>query len=384
MRTWRYIEEDKVEAHYGLATDEFLMSTGEITLRLYTYKSHCALVGRFQHIEAELDLPACRRENIAFSRRLTGGGAIIMGEDQLGVCLTAPADAFPQAGNMRELYHLLSAPILAALQQLGITAGFWGKNDLVVDGRKIAGLGIYASPEGTLQFHASVLLDLDIPLMLRVLKIPMQKLSDKQHIGKVEERMATVSGLLGRKVASGELRQRVKRCFAEQFGIAWEEKPLSTIERVKIIQLAFPKYAHEDWIFQQSPQPDMTGMGLKKTAAGLLRAYVALKGETIKSALITGDFLNLEALFHQIEAQLKWSPLDQEHIGRVIDRVFAEQAPEDAGVSPEEVRQVIWRAALGAMKEVQYTYRGSCYYPKTSAAITLPLNIESNTGFQDA
>ncbi len=290
-----------------------------------------------------------------------------MGQGQLGVCLAAPAEAFG-AANTRELYHLLSAPILDALKKLGIEAGFRGKNDLEADGRKIAGLGIYADPRGAMHFHASLLVDLDIPLMLRVLNIPLQKIGDKSNTAKVEQRIATVSGLLHRKVATDEVRQLIRQGYAEHFGIRLTPRPLGPSERAAIARLAAEKYAHDDWIFQLSPQPDMTGMGLKKTAAGLLRTYVALKGETIKSVLITGDFLGLENLFRHIEARLKWSPLDREQIGHIIHDLFEQYPPPDPGLTPAEVEQAIWRAALGAMKEVQHTYRGSCYYPKPEPA----------------
>ena len=63
------------------------------TLRLYTYASHAALVGRYQTLDAEVDLEACAATGTAVSRRPTGGGAIVMGRDQLGVALVLPAPA---------------------------------------------------------------------------------------------------------------------------------------------------------------------------------------------------------------------------------------------------------------------------------------------------
>ena len=50
---WRYIADDGVSASFGLAADETLArrlgaGASPPTLRLYTYVSHCALVGRFQ------------------------------------------------------------------------------------------------------------------------------------------------------------------------------------------------------------------------------------------------------------------------------------------------------------------------------------------------
>ena len=87
MTTWRYIKNDNVTASAGLAADEVLANcsgagTSLPTLRLYTYQP-CALVGRFQTIENELNLNYCVENKIPVNRRPTGGGAIIMGQDQL-------------------------------------------------------------------------------------------------------------------------------------------------------------------------------------------------------------------------------------------------------------------------------------------------------------
>lgn len=369
MSPWRYIQEDAVPADYGLATDEYLMDThsgqevgAAASLRLYTYRDYCALAGRFQNIHAELNLEACRREGFQYNRRLTGGGAIIMGHEQLGICL-ATANTFGSA-HTRELYHLFSAPVIMALEQLGIKAELRGKNDLEVGGKKIAGLGIHVNPNGAIQFHTSLLVGLDIPVMLKVLNIPLQKIGDKAQIHKVEQRITTVSGALGREITVGAVRELVKSCFEKKFGIRLAEQPISIGELAQIEKLASERYRNEDWIFQHSPQPDMSGMGLKKTPVGLLRTYLALKGETIKSVLITGDFFGQEVLFRQIESQLKWSPLDRAHIDRIVHQAFASFSQTDPGLSADDVQEAIWRAAMGAMKEVQFTYRGSCYYPK--------------------
>src|SRR5581483_822722 len=184
VEQWRYLTADGVEAAAGLAFDEAMLSgyarsadpTWPPTLRLYTCRSHCALVGRYQHLDAEVDLEACRRTGTAFSRRPTGGGAIVMGAGQLGVAVATRA---PTDQNPRALLGRYAEGIVAGLAELGIEATFAGKNDLSVGGRKIAGLGLYVDPDGGLLFHSSVLADLDIPFMLEVLNIPAAKLGDK-------------------------------------------------------------------------------------------------------------------------------------------------------------------------------------------------------------
>ncbi|HEY8865385.1 MAG TPA: lipoate--protein ligase family protein, partial [Solirubrobacteraceae bacterium] len=222
MRPWRLLTGDGVEAPQGLATDEALLlehhrgaePSCEATLRLYTYRSHCALVGRFQSLEDEVDLVAARRLGIQVGRRPTGGGAIIMGEGQLGVAVATRA---PAATAPRELLERYALGVVAGLARLGIAATFRGKNDLQVEGRKIAGLGLHVDEHGALLFHASVLADLDVPLMLSVLSIPGAKLSDK-GIARVEERVTTVRREAGRVVTTSQVREAVAAGFADALG----------------------------------------------------------------------------------------------------------------------------------------------------------------------
>ena len=71
----RLITDDSVTASFGLAADECLaarVGVGERrdvacsvpTLRLYTYRSHCALVGRFQNLENEVHRAYCAEHNL--------------------------------------------------------------------------------------------------------------------------------------------------------------------------------------------------------------------------------------------------------------------------------------------------------------------------------
>ena len=336
-------------------------------LKLYTYADHCALVGRFQHLQAELNLDFCRKAGIPYSRRLTGGGAIIMGSGQLGICLTSHTGRF-DFNRLRELYVLFSAPIINALQELGVEAGFRSRNDLEVGGKKIAGLGIYVSPTGCLQFHTSLLLDLDVGLMLRVLNIPRQKYDDKRMIRSVEQRITTLRRELGREVPAAEMRALLKKHYAAAFGAKFEQESFTGEEQARIDELAEQRYCNEDWIFQHSPQPDMNGMGLKKTAAGLLRTYIALKGETIKSVLITGDFFQGLEVFRKVESLLKWSPLERDAIEQVVHSAFAkweESHKESLPLQASELCDAIWIAARRARAEHKFTYQGTCYYPKS-------------------
>ena len=207
--------DDGVGAAAGLALDEALMRryardepACPPTLRLYSYRSHCALVGRYQNLAAEVDLSACRRTGTDVSRRLTGGGAIVMGSGQLGV---AYVDRAPAGRRPREIIERFSAALATGLARLGIAASFHGKNDLEVGGRKIAGLGVYIDPDDAMVLHASILGDLDVEFMLEVLRIPAAKLADRA-VAAVTDRLTTVTAETG----SSPRRRHAPACDRER------------------------------------------------------------------------------------------------------------------------------------------------------------------------
>lgn len=363
---WRYLADDGAGAAEGLALDEALLTAYRRdaaptppTLRLYTYASHAALCGRFQHLEAEIDLAACERTGTAVGRRPTGGGAIVMGAGQLGVAVATSA---PAGERPKELLERLSAGIVRGLAELGIEARFRGKNDLEVGGRKIAGLGLYLDGEGAMLFHSSVLADLDIEFMLDVLQVPAAKLGDKA-VDAVAERVTTVSRETGERWDGARLRDVVAIGFAKALELELADGQPSAAERQRASELVERKHRAPEWLHQRSPHPDANGTALLKTPAGLVRVYLALSGDTIKSALFTGDMNQLPVSLTQLEEALRWKAADPV----VVEAAAAHSgAAADLGVAPGELASAVIEAAGRASERTTAApgiAEGSCYFP---------------------
>ena len=369
---WRLLIHDGVEAAAGLALDEALLAGyarhadpgWPPTLRLYTYRSHCALVGRYQHLDAEVDVEACRRTGTGFSRRPTGGGAIVMGTGQLGVAVATRA---PAEVNPRELLARYAEGIVAGLAELGLVATFAGKNDLSVAGRKIAGLGLYLEPGGGLLFHSSILADLDIPFMLEVLNIPAAKLGDKA-VAAVAERVTTVSRETGRAVGGADIREVIALGFAKALGVELRPGPTTPAEDARAARLATERYGREAWCFEHSPQPDATATSVFKTPEGLVRCYLALHGPTIKSALFAGDFNTVPEPLARFEASLRWARLEE----ATLEKLAAASCPDGTGlgVPPSELVKAVLAAGKRAtvnspdLAAAPVRPAGSCYFPE--------------------
>jgi len=346
--TWRLLADDGAGAAEGLALDEALMrGYGQgrpgcaPTLRLYSYRDHCALVGRYQNLEAEVDLAACRGAGAEVNRRLSGGGAIVMGAGQLGV---AYLDRARPAERPREVIEGLAAALVAGLAQLGIVASFQGKNDLEVGGRKIAGLGMYVDPAGAMLFHASVLADLDVQLMLRLLRVPAAKL-DGRAVAAVSERVTTVSAETGGRHDAVTLRPFVARGFETTFGITLQPAEPDPAEAHLAEELAASRYCSQSWLDDRSAQADASGSALLKTPAGLARIYLATHGDLVKSAVVAGDFNDLPPAVAAMESGLRWRRLDRKV---VIGIVKGSGAADALGVAPERLADAVIEAGMQA------------------------------------
>jgi lipoate-protein ligase A len=368
---WRLLADDGAGAADGLALDEALLARyarGEPprppTLRLYTYRTHCALIGRYQNLDAEVDLAACRATGTQVSRRPTGGGAIIMGAGQLGVAL---ASAAPPGRRPREIIEDLADGLIAGLRELGITAVFRGKNDLEADGRKIAGLGLYLDPAGAMLFHASVLADLDIGFMLRVLRIPAAKLADKAAAA-VAERVTTVTEQAGRPRDGAALRPAIAAGFGAAFGAGLQPARPDAAEQARAAGLAAERYAAQSWLTDRSAALDGSGSASLKTPAGLARIYLTTHGDLVKSAIVVGDFNELPAAVTAMESALRWRRLDDRTVG---DAVAGSGAAPALGVPAGQLAAAVLDAGRQASERLAAAparSAGSCYFPETGGA----------------
>ena len=325
MNTWRYIENNHVTASAGLAADEVLANRvgagiSQPILRLYTYQP-CALVGRFQTIENELNLEYCAQNKIPVNRRPTGGGAIIMGENQLGVALAIPGKTDESYASVRERMAQFSQGIISGLSTLGIEVEFRRKNDLEVNGKKIAGLGLHKTATGGLLFHASLLVDLDVSYMLNVLRTPFEKISDKE-IATVAERTTTVQREYKKPLTLNNVRVIILNGYKNAFDANIELSDLSNEEMDEIRQLEKDKYMDSDWIFQSTDVADAIGKSIIKTEGGLLDIRIVLAGKMIKSAYIGGDFFTSEHAIADLEQSLRWHSSQHKSLQETLTQVY--------------------------------------------------------------
>ncbi|MDH5182688.1 MAG: lipoate--protein ligase family protein [Gammaproteobacteria bacterium] len=267
-----------------------------------------ALIGFHQDVEQELNLDYIRANNIEVQRRLSGGGAIYMDELQFGWELYLNRKALA-SGDMAAIAKRICDTVARALQGLGVDAHFRPRNDIEVDGRKISGTGGYFDGDSFL-YQGSLLVDFDMERMMRVLRIPAEKINHKS-ISDARQRIITLRELLADKVPDlGQVKSAIAQAIAEEFAIEWEATDSLNPAEEAIFHQALEEIDSDEWIYQHNRPVSEAPLieDIYKAPGGLIRTTVivdALK-QRIKQLWITGDFFVIPSrLVVDLEASLR-------------------------------------------------------------------------------
>lgn len=309
----------------GLAMDDTLPQSvahnnSPPILHLYTFIPS-VIVGKYQDIEAALKLDRCRARGIEYNRRSTGGGTVIMGPNIIALGLGIIADYPGLKKGIGGVFESLSSALIRVLKKLGIPAYFQPKNDLEVNGKKIAGLSASSEVGNSLLFHTSLLVDFDVDLMTDIMNTPLVKLHDKGY-NCFSQRMTTVREELDQDVSVGQVVEFIQEAFEEEFNIEFREDTPDEWEDRVIRRYVKERYKSRKWIFSHKHPRARMGIGQLKTKGGLLEIYLSLSGASIENVLITGDFFSTSEDLHRLENTLKWTSARKESIEENLASVW--------------------------------------------------------------
>ena len=350
-KTWRLIDTGLRSAAENIALNRALLECRQSdespsTLRFLQFKPS-ALLGFHQSAEQELNLDYCRDQGIEIQRRITGGGAIYFDEAQLGWELYLHRKELG-AAQMDQISSRICEAAASGISRLGVNARFRPRNDIEVDGRKISGTG-GAFDGNALMYQGTLLIRFDVEKMLRVLRIPSEKLSDKA-IASARDRVANLADLLGYTLELDIVKQNLVEAFSDEFGVIFNAGSLSPREESAYVE-ALKEIDHPDWVnLLSKPISDMPLLeGVKKFPGGLLHVRLAYdqSRNRIHQVWFTGDmFVSPKRAIADLEARLRDLPVTQ--LREVILAFFAAHSVDMLGLEPENFATVIQLALAGS------------------------------------
>ena len=348
METWRLLDTGSLSAAENMALDEALLELKAEqrippTLRFLQFSRPTVLVGHHQSVEEEVRLDYCLAKQIDINRRLTGGGALYWGPDELGWEVFLPRRDPRLPSRIEDLYRKMGEIAARGLQHLGLQAYFRPRNDIEIHGRKISGTG-GTELSGALLFQGTLLVRFDVNEMLRALRIPTEKLQQKE-IESVKERVTCLKWELDLPPPLSEIKTSLVRAFQDAFGVCFQNQSL-TPEEEQRLRVKLPYFSSREYIFKvrEALPRRQTLSSILKAPGGLIRTSMAvdLKTRVINQILITGDFFAYpKRSIFDLESLLKNSKASRPSVEAIVRSYFAQEKPNIPGIREADLIQAI-------------------------------------------
>lgn len=351
MKKFRLLDTGVLTAGENIAWDHALLlakSRYNIlpTLRFLQFAPDAVLIGRYQTVEQEVRTEFCRVNEIDINRRITGGGAILFNTAQLGWELIASYDDISLPNNMEARFKAICEGCIKGLEYMGLNARFRPVNDIEINHRKISGTG-GIDEENAFLFQGTLLIDFDAQKMIKSLRIPIEKLQDKE-IESVKDRVTWIKKELQHAPPLEEIKNAICKGFEEVFNISLQPGHV-TPEEQELFNKHQEYFNSPQWIHKIKKNPSQKGTlsSTYKSKGGLIRTNLSIdaRNKIIQQALITGDFFvhpreavyDLETIFKNIRA-------NQDTVFNKIDYYFNQDSRRFLGISPTDIKTAVGEA----------------------------------------
>ena len=140
-------------------------------------------------------------------------------------------------------------PVVDAVRELGADAGFNGRNDLLIGGRKFSGNAQYRLP-GCIVHHGSLLYDTDLAQMAAATTVDPYKIQSKS-IKSVRDRVTNISEHLPRKLPAEQFKACMLRHLMRG---STQTYCLTPADDARIRALAEEKFVAWDAVYGRNPR----------------------------------------------------------------------------------------------------------------------------------
>ena len=225
-----------------------------------------------------------------------------------------------------------TAPVVAALKGLGLNAEASGRNDILVEGRKVSGTAQRVS-HGRILHHGTLLFDSDPSAVAGALNVDPTKFRAKASQS-VRSRIGNIGEFLPKDRDLPAFWEYLKRFFA---GSGIVNDSLSAEELAAVEKLKTEKYDTWEWNYGRSPKYNVHNK--QRYEAGGVEFQAEVAGGVIQEIAFYGDFLSVCALTPLTDA-LKGCPFRREDVAAVLEQ--ADLRSMFGGITKEELLDLMF------------------------------------------
>ena len=323
-----YLETHSEDPRYNLAFEQFVLENRrEGDYLLLWQNANTIVIGRHQNAEEEINRPFVEEHGIHVVRRVTGGGAVYHDMGNLNYSFITDAGKTEQLSMGR-----FTAPVVEALKSLGLDAEASGRNDILVEGKKVSGTA-QRLHKGRILHHGTLLFETNPTMVAGALNADPSKFQSKSSKS-VRSRIGNIRPCLKEDMEMPAFWNYLKGVLAKD---GFDEGALTAEELAAVQALKESRYDTWEWNFGHSPRYDLRVK--RRFEGGGLEAFLRVEKGQIQEISFQGDFLCREDLDVLCEA-LAGCPFRREDVAAVLARFSL--ADYFGGISAEEILSLLF------------------------------------------
>ena len=257
------------------------------------------IFGRNQLIENEVNVSFCKQNGIKMFRRKSGGGCVYADKGNIMFSYITKED------NVGFTFYKYINMILAMLEKLNVKATTSGRNDILIDGRKVSGNAFYRIP-GRSVVHGTMLYDSDVEAMMASITPSEQKLKSK-GVTSVSQRITQLKDYIDLDLEQFKDFAKKTLCNGE---ITLQQKEVENILEIE------KEYRSHDFIYGNNPKYAVTHHHWLD-GVGEMEVRMEVKNGVIQSLNLLGDYFIIGELDALLKS-LKGVKLNKDDINNVL------------------------------------------------------------------
>lgn len=283
MKNNYLVVNDCTNPYYNLALEEYLLTHHmEGAIVMLWQNDNAIIVGRHQNAMEEINQQYVTEHGIRVVRRTTGGGTVYHDLGNLNYSVIAD-----RGEDDRDEMRYFTGPVVEVLRELGAKAVFSGRNDIMIEGKKVSGTAqrIY---KNRILHHGCLLFDSDLSAVSKSLHVRSEKFNSKA-VKSVKSRVGNIKDYMPGEVTIEVLKERLAGKLLEDAGyeaLALTEDELAGIERLK-------RDKYETWEWNYGQPINCAIHNYKKYDGGTVEVYMNVREGRIEECLMYGDFMAL-------------------------------------------------------------------------------------------
>lgn len=325
-----YVHNNSEDPFFNHALEEFLLLNMEEDVFILWKNRPSILIGRNQNVITEINEEYVKKEGIEVVRRLSGGGSVFNDYGNINFTfINKKVDDNP----LNTGFEKFALPVIEALNSLGARAVFTGRNDIVIDDKKISGNAQYFHKNKVLH-HGTLLFSGNLEKLAKALKTKPLKYKGK-GVKSVRSRVTNISEHLLKEMDVLEFKDYLKNYIMLYHSIV--EEYYLTKEQIKEVEkIQKTRFESSDWNYGKNPEFNFSSA--VKFPSGTLEVMMRIHEEKIKSIKIFGDFFG-ERPIEEVERRLKNISLNREQIFEELKDIDINQYIK--GVSSVELIDIL-------------------------------------------